>query len=74
METCRDLFEFMQTIEGDSSTKIQYVQNNINKVFKCDQYSDKILDSIKQAIYRVCSELFKRWKKSSRTKVIFYKK
>lgn len=36
METRRDLFEFMQTIEGDSSTKIQYVQNNINKVFKCD--------------------------------------
>jgi len=73
METRRDLFEFTQTIEGDSSSKIQYVQNNLNKVLGCEKYSNKIFNSIKQSIHRVSSEIFKRWKKSNRTKVIFYK-
>lgn len=73
MKTRCNLFEFLQTIEGDSSSKIQHVQNKLNNLFECDQYSDKILGSIKQCIYRTCSELFKRWKKSNRTKAIFYK-
>jgi hypothetical protein len=72
METHHDLFEIMQTIKGDSSLKIQYVQNNLNKMFDCEKYSNKILDSIKKSLYRVSSEIFKRRKKSNKTKVIFY--
>jgi len=64
METRSDLFEYMQTIEGNSSLKIQNVQNNLNKLFGCEHYyADDNLDCIKQTVYRNSSEIFKRWKK-----------
>lgn len=63
METRSDLFEYMQKIEGHSNSKIQNVQNNLNKLFGCEHYSDDNLDSIKQAIYRISSEIFKQWEK-----------
>lgn len=60
MATLHDLFEFMRKIESGSSLKIQYVHNNLNELFGNEKYSDKILNAIKQSIYRVSSELFKR--------------
>lgn len=73
METRSDLFEYMQTIKGDRSSKILNVQNNLNKLFSCEHYFDDNLDSIIQAIYRFSNEIFKQWKKSNRTKAIFIK-
>jgi len=55
----------MQTIEGDRSSKIQNMQNNLNKIIGCEHYSDDNLDSIKQDLYRISSEIFKQWKKSN---------
>lgn len=49
MATCHDLFEFIQKIEG-SSSKSQYVRNNLSEHFGNEKYSDKILDAIKQSI------------------------
>lgn len=73
METRCDLFEFVQRTEGNNSSKTQHVQKNLNKMFECEQYRNIILDSIKQFIYRVSSEMSKRWKISNKTKVGFYK-
>jgi len=49
------------------------MQNNFNKLFGCEHYTDDNLDCIKQTIYRTSSEIFKQWKKSNRTNTIFYR-
>jgi len=50
METRRDLFEYIQTTEADSSSKIQNVQNNLNKIIGCEYHSDDNLDFYKPYI------------------------